>query len=41
MDKKNYIPGIFWAFKSKLQNILAAIYIVLFLPDNNNCFLFV
>ena len=31
--QKNYIPGIFWAFKSKLQIILAANYIALFLPD--------
>ena len=40
-QKKNYIPGIFWAFKSKLQIILAATYIALFLPDTNNCFLYV
>ena len=36
--RKNYIPGIFWAFKSKLQIILVATYIVLILPDTINCF---
>ena len=36
--QKNDIPGIFWAFKSKLQIILAATYIALFLPDTHNCF---
>ena len=30
IDNKNYIPGIFWAFKSKLQIIPAATYVVLF-----------
>ena len=39
--QRNYIPGIFWAFKSKLQIILAATHIALFLPDTNNCFLYV
>ena len=38
IDKKNNIPGIFWAFKSKLQIILAATYMALFLPETNNCF---
>ena len=38
IDKKNYISGIFRAFKSKLQIIPAAIYIALFLPDSNKCF---
>ena len=37
-DKKNYVPGISWAFKSKLQIILAATYMALFLPDTNNCY---
>ena len=37
-QEKNYISGIFWAFKSKLQIIHAATYIALFLPDSNNCF---
>ena len=35
--KKNYIPDIFWAFRSKLQIILAATCIAPFLPDTNNC----
>ena len=35
---KNYIFGIFWAFKSKFQIIHAATYIALFLPDSNKCF---
>ena len=39
--QKNYIFGICWAFKSKLQIILAATYIALFLRDSNNCFLYV
>ena len=38
---KNYISSLFWAFKSKLQIIHAASYVVLFLPDSNNCFLYV
>ena len=29
------IPGIFWAFKTKLQIIYAATYIPLFLPDSD------
>ena len=37
-QQKNYISGIFWAFKSKLQIIHAATYIALFLPDSYNCF---
>ena len=36
--QKNYISGIFRAFKSKLQIIPAATYIALFLPDSNKCF---
>ena len=35
-QEKNYISGIFWAFKSKLQIIHVAIYVALFLPDSNN-----
>ena len=38
ISTKSYISGIFWAFKSKLQIIHAATYVVLFLPDSNNCF---
>ena len=38
INKKNYISGIFCVFKSKLEINHAAIYIVLFLPDSNNCF---
>ena len=34
--KQNYIPGIFWVFKSKLPIFLSATYIALFLPDTNN-----
>ena len=37
-QQKDYISGIFWAFKSKLQIVHAATYIALFLPDSNNCF---
>ena len=40
VNKKNYICGIFWAFKSKLQIIHTATYIALFLPDSYNCFFF-
>ena len=36
--RKNYIPGTLWAFKSRLQIILAANYIALFLPNSNNWF---
>ena len=36
INKKNYISGIFWDFKSKL--IYAATQIALFLPDSINCF---
>ena len=36
--QKNYIPGIFWAFKRKFHIIFAANYIALFLPDTSNCF---
>ena len=36
-----YISGMFWSFKSKLLTIHAATYIALFLPDSNNCFLYV
>ena len=36
--KKNYISGIFWAFKSKLLIIHAATYIPVFLSHSNNCF---
>ena len=35
-QQKNYIPGLFCAFKSKLQIILAATCIALFPPDTNN-----
>ena len=38
VEKKNYIPGIFWAFKSKLQIIPATTYIVPFLADTKNFF---
>ena len=38
--QRNYISGIFCAFKSKWQIILAATYTALFLPDSNNCFLY-
>ena len=38
---KNYIPGIIWVFKSKLQIILAPTSIALFLTDTNNSFLYV
>ena len=38
-QQKNYISGIFWAFKRQLQILHAATYITLFLPDSNNCFL--
>ena len=34
--KQNYIPGIFWVFKSKLPIFLSATYIALFLRDTNN-----
>ena len=37
-QQKNYISGIFWTFKIKLQTIHAAAYIALFLSDSNNCF---
>ena len=37
-QQKNYISGIFWAFKSKLQIIHVATYFALFLPGSNNCF---
>ena len=36
--QKNYVPGMFWAFKSKLEIILRTTYIALFLPDINDCF---
>ena len=40
--RKNYISGIFWVFKSKLQINHAATYVALFLflflSDSNNCF---
>ena len=39
--QKNCILGTCWAFKSKLQSILAATYIALFPPDSNNCSLYV
>ena len=38
ISTKNYISGIFWALKSKLEIIHAATYVVLFLSDSNNCF---
>ena len=38
ISTKNYISGIFWVFKSKLQINPLATYIALFLPDSNNCF---
>ena len=38
MSIKNYIPGIFWAYKRKLQIVHATNYIALFLPDSSNCF---
>ena len=38
IEKANDIPGILWAFKSRLQIIFAAPYMLLFLPDANNCF---
>ena len=38
IEKKNYIPGILWVLKSKLQIIHPAHYIALFLPDTNNYF---
>ena len=37
-QQKNYISGIFWAFRSKLHTIHTATYITLFLPDSNNWF---
>ena len=37
-QQRNYISGIFWTFKIKLQIIHAATYIALFLSDSNNCF---
>ena len=37
INKKPYISGIIWAFKSKLQIIHATAYIALFLLDSNNC----
>ena len=40
-QEKNYISGIFWAFKSKLLIIYVATYITLFLPDSNNYLLYV
>ena len=39
--QENYMPGKCWPFKGKLQIILAASYIALFLPDSNNSFLYV
>ena len=39
INKRNYVSGILWAFKSKLQIILQDTYIALLLPDSNNCFI--
>ena len=37
-QQKNYISGLFRAFKSKLQVLHGATYIALFLLDSDNCF---
>ena len=34
--KKLKTPGICWVFKSNLQKLYAATYIVLFLPDSSS-----